>query len=727
MNGRIAFEKITNLSDDLLMDAAIDTNIPLPRQKSKLADFFGSAWGVALICGIVAFGTLAAIVWAGNRPTTPPNPPLGTNAETEVEDIGTGDADSTSHTEIVTDAITNPENISLGLTFTSNGKGKCTLSGIGTCKDSVLVIPNISPDGDIVTTIGERAFYNCQQITEVVFPSTLTTIEDGAFIVCENLKTVTIPASVHTIGHNAFESCTRLRNVTFEGKIIRNLGEFVFSGTDIIQIDLPISQKKIPKGLFSHCMSLESVTIPESVTSIEYAAFMSCRSLTTINYLSDKSDWDAITKQDDWNYQAGPYTVQFVEGEQVTEGEEIVVDGSQGLYYGHYNDKNRYCYVVGLGTCTDKDIIIPSVAPNGYTVRYIFEGALSGTDIQSVTLHDNLTGIAEGAFKDCTSLEAVYGCSALTSIGDEAFAGCTALVDFDFGNRLSSIGVSAFENTALTRVTLGSSVDTVEDNAFANCVYLTEVILPSECYLGNEVFSQCFSLKSVTLPKTIDEIGTSFFYRCNALESINIPRSVKTLGFLSLYACGNLTDIYYAGTLKEWNKIEKGDDWNLGMFEYAAIHCSDVTIYQSTGDTTPPDRQMIYKSYGDGTCAIIDQGSILDRDLVIPTTSPTGEKVTMIDGAFIFNTRLTSVVIPEGVTKIGVSSFNECKNLKSVTIPASVTSIDIIAFENCTSLTDIYYGGSKADWESMERHPKWNEGMGSYTVHCSDGDIVVNS
>ena len=723
MKGIVAFSKINNISDTLLADADIGVVTPLPRPKSKLSQFFGSSWGVALICGVVALSTLGAIIWAGNRPQTPPQPPIGTTQETEGLLPDGEETTQEMPTEAPTEALTNPENASIGLTFVSNGKGKCTVTGIGTCEDKVLVIPTLSPAGDIVTTIGENAFKYCAQIEEVVFPSTLTTIEAYAFLACDNLKKVTIPDGVHTIGDNAFCSCSQLMYVTFEGNIIRNMGQFVFSSTELIHIVLPQKQRSIPVGTFASCTSLESVTIPATVSTIGYAAFADCFRLNTIVYLGSQDSWNAITKENEWDYQAGEYSVQ-TDNSQTTSP----VEGSQGLLYGEYNTQNNTCYVIGWGSCTDKDVVIPTQSPDGYTVKRIYSNAFAGTDIRSVTLHDGITAILSGAFKDCTSLEAVYNMENVTTIYSEAFAGCTSLQKFDFSARLKTIGEYAFQGSALKELNLANSgVKFIEEGAFENCEYLISALLPDECEVGRGVFSGCARLQTATLPKTLDVLQVELFRDCNCLQDVTMYSAVKEIEMLAFYGCYNLISIRFEGKLSQWKKVKLDEEWALGAFPYIKVAClsgGDVW-YLHSGDSTPPVEQLVYESSGIGTCTVIDQGYLLETHLTIPATSPDGDKVTVIDGAFIHNTRLASVVIPEGVTEIGISSFYGCMGLTEVHIPGSVWEISMIAFKACESLTDIYYSGTKEEWENITFGRNWDEGMPSYTVHCRDGNIVV--
>ena len=99
--------------------------------------------------------------------------------------------------------------------------------------------------------------------------------------------------------------------------------------------------------------------------------------------------------------------------------------------------------------------------------------------------------------------------------------------------------------------------------------------------------------------------------------------------------------------------------------------------------------------------------------------------VTSIGSSAFYNcTGLTSVTIPDGVTSIGRSAFSFCTGLTSITIPDSVTSIGDSAFRECTGLTSITYQGTKAQWNAISKGSYWKTNTGSYTIHCTDGDIA---
>lgn len=78
------------------------------------------------------------------------------------------------------------------LAYASNGNGTCTLTGLGTCTDASIVIPNTSPSGDVVTAIAARAFYGCPYVTEISIPSTVSSIGTLAFANCPTLTYIAV-------------------------------------------------------------------------------------------------------------------------------------------------------------------------------------------------------------------------------------------------------------------------------------------------------------------------------------------------------------------------------------------------------------------------------------------------------------------------------------------------------------------------------------------------------
>ena len=113
------------------------------------------------------------------------------------------------------------------------------------------------PEG--VTTIGARAFENCESLASITLPEGVTTIAFRAFYRCTSLASITLPEGVTTIGDDAFEYCTSLASIT-----------------------IPEGVTTIGSYAFRDCTSLASITLPEGVTTIGQFTFYNCPSLKSV-------------------------------------------------------------------------------------------------------------------------------------------------------------------------------------------------------------------------------------------------------------------------------------------------------------------------------------------------------------------------------------------------------------------------------------------------------------
>lgn len=158
-----------------------------------------------------------------------------------------------------------------------------------------------------ITTIGNSAFKDCDNLTDVTIPDTVTNIYPSAFRDCEALTSMVIPGSVETIGNMALAYCWKLENLTI-GQGVKTIEQSAFYGCDgLDQVVLPDSVTfigpsafgscdnissltlgsgitTIPSYCFSSCRNLEEVTIPEGVTTIDEGAFLNCFALSSVTF-----------------------------------------------------------------------------------------------------------------------------------------------------------------------------------------------------------------------------------------------------------------------------------------------------------------------------------------------------------------------------------------------------------------------------------------------------------
>ena len=159
---------------------------------------------------------------------------------------------------------------------------------------------------DIVTSIGESAFFYRLNITHVTIPNSVTIIGVDSFKACRNLLSITIPNSVTTIEKGAFSGCWRLKNISISNSVT-TIGESAFYGCrDLEEITIPDGVTTIESHTFCACSNLTKVTMPNTLRTIGDYAFEDCNSLLEVTipksvtfvgkYVFDKFDKDAKVK-----------------------------------------------------------------------------------------------------------------------------------------------------------------------------------------------------------------------------------------------------------------------------------------------------------------------------------------------------------------------------------------------------------------------------------------------
>ena len=428
-----------------------------------------------------------------------------------------------------------------------------------------------------------------------------------------------------------------------------------------------VTVTSIGEEAFYGCISLTSVTIPDSVTSIGGSAFYNCKSLTSVTI---------------------PGSVTSI-------------------------DKDAFCFCRSLTSVTIPD----SVTSIG---RYAFSYCESLT---SVTIPDSVTSIGDYAFYGCKSLTSVAIPDSVTCIGNCAFWKCSSLASVTIPDSVTSIGEYAFSDCkSLTSVTIPDSVTSISNYTFGSCTSLTSVTIPdSVTSIGEFAFRYCKSLTSVAIPNSVTSIGERAFSECTSLTSVTIPDSVTSIGVGAFASCTSLTGIWVAEGNSHYSSDASGvlfskDKTTLvqcpGAFAACTIPDSVTSIvgYAFAGCTsltnvTIPDSVTSIGSHAFSYCKSLTSVTIPDS-------------VTSIGGSAFGNcTSLTSVTIPDSVTSIGDWAFSHCTSLTSVTIPDSVTSIGDWAFASCTSLTDVYYAGSEAQWKAISISSNRNDDLLTANIH----------
>lgn len=132
-----------------------------------------------------------------------------------------------------------------------------------------------------VLSIGSNAFYSCEGLTEILIPDNVTTIGQAAFSHCTGLESIVLPANLTDLPANIFETCTSLESVDLPEGLLR-IGNYAFTEcSSLKQITLPQSLIEIVEEAF--CTSgLETITIPNGITTINSCTFESCENLKVV-------------------------------------------------------------------------------------------------------------------------------------------------------------------------------------------------------------------------------------------------------------------------------------------------------------------------------------------------------------------------------------------------------------------------------------------------------------
>ena len=342
---------------------------------------------------------------------------------------------------------------------------------------------------------------------------------------------------------------------------------------------------------------------------------------------------------------------------------------------------------------------MPIIASAYYGTKYgdylyynVYESRVTISDCDEAAVSVSIPSTIDGlpvtsigrAFGECSSLTSVTIPSSVTSIDSRAFDGCSSLTDINVNSSNQSYksidGVIFSKDSKKleiypqgkkeTSYTVPYGTTSIETEAFYGCSNLTSIIISDGVTsIGNQAFAKCTGLTNITIPDSVTIIDKRAFSGCSKLSNIIIPNSVKTIGNEAFEDCKNLKNITLPDTMEEIGGA-------------AFVGCSSLT--------------SITLPYG-----------------------ITGLFNGAEGGLFQDCSSLKSIIIPDSVTEICLAAFWGCSSLTSITIPKSVTEISSDAFQYCSSLKDVYYTGTKEEWDKMDIKNSYNgnDDLLNATIH----------
>ncbi len=498
-----------------------------------------------------------------------------------------------------------------------------------------------------VTSIGEGAFHNCDNIVSALVGESVATIGAKAFSFCYYLENVTLPNSLITIGDYAFEDCEYLESILIPNSVI-TIGNYAFSDCNYLyDVNLGSSVETIGHNAFSWCGYLETITIPASVTSIGERAFYECEYLYEINVEEDNqyysSEDGVLFNKDKTSLICYP---QYKWEESYLIPESVVSIENYAFYYCQFlNEITIGNSVTHIGTDAFYRTGYYDTSSNWNAgVLYLGDYLISaenGKIFRDYVVKDGTKVIADNAFWLCEYLITVEVPSSVIAIGNNAFYSCTALVEVnvaeDNPNYSSTEGILFNKeqtelvcfpaNKQMTSYTIPESVKTIGDYSFGYCTTLSQIIIGDFVdHIGDFAFSYCEKLNSITIPASVVYLGHDAFSNCSALTEATIDASINKIEQSTFYYCTALLEISLPNTITS---------------------IGDTAFYQCLALTA------------------ID----------IP------DSVTSIgELAFYYCPNLSSVKISDSLEFVGQEAFYWCQNLLSITLPESIITIKGRAF-----------------------------------------------
>ena len=580
-----------------------------------------------------------------------------------------------------------------------------------------------------ITTIGDKMFSGCNNLSSITIPSSVVSIGASAFSGSSGLVSIELPVGMKTLKTLAFDSCISLRSVVLPDGL-ETIGVHAFRNCGMLEaITIPGTVRHIEEKTFEDCANLVTVTLEEGVTSIGERAFYYCYGLTSITLPSTIQDIAA-------------HAFSFCSGLQSI----VIPSGVTSINQGTF------------GGCSSLHTIeFPQ------TLLTIGEGAfVDCCGLTEIDISDSVTAVGARAFMGCGGLERITIPGGVSSIDNETFLYCDSLNEIVFEGNAPAFAEEAFlylntmvrypaDNATWTadvmqdyggnilwivegQPTSGACGEnltwTLDMNSFAIVIsgsgamydYSAEVPAPWNLYasnvfqiavesgvtsIGKYAFAGMPMVDYVELPDTLTSIGEGAFSDCPYLKSVVIPAGVTEIAGNVFGGSSAVTNVTFLGDVPQledglfdgktvtvkypydnttWTEEEKGKF--AGTITWYLCDSQGVAIQGTCGTSAE-----WFFDLSSGTLTISGSGAM--KDLTGRRERPAWNAWTEY---------IETVVIETGITHIGTKSFTSVTNLKSVTIPDTVQTIGTSAFSYCENLTDLVIPNSVTSISSSAFH-----------------------
>lgn len=347
---------------------------------------------------------------------------------------------------------------------------------------------------------------------------------------------------------------------------------------------------------------------------------------------------------------------------------------SQGFEFESNGDGT--CTLKKIGSCSDKDIVIPEKSPAGDTVTMIAEYAFYGAeDINSIVIAGKTMELDQKAFQSCEVEKIVISGCDLT-VGENAFSYCDDVSEVYISNSKLDMEAYAFYDTGKDMgVKIINCTGVLDDKAFQSCGVGELIISGCTLELGKNIFSYCEDLVTITMDSSTLEIGTYAFYDSGDDTIVTFTNCELNIDDKAFQSCG-LIALNISGS-------------DTVMGENSFSYCEDLT-----------DVVIGANNIEIGTYSFYDCTSLVNVSIAADSENDNLE--LFIDDEAFQSCSVQNVVIGRGKVEIGDSAFSYCEDLVSVEIKGTLSDIGNYAFYDCPAELVISYNGGSYNKESIE-------------------------
>lgn len=496
---------------------------------------------------------------------------------------------------------------------------------------------------------------------------------------------------VTAIGENAFKSTANLESVTLpEG--LTSIGNQAFYQSGVKTVSLPSTLNSMGTRAFCECKNLTGIELPDALTDVNEYAFYRCSKLKTLSL--------------------GNQTVTIgTEAFRETAIETLTIPQTT-TSIGEY----AFSSIATLKTITINDAPVSIMAYAFYNCQNLENLNLGNSiiKISGTVVQSGVSG-TQGAFSNCTNLTKITLPSSLQVLDKGAFRGCAKLRDVTLPQSLTTISSYVFADCAIEHLDLPQTLTVINEGAFSSCP-IRDIVFPSELRsIGNNAFYGS-SIQNLTIPNSVISIGDDAFANSKNLKTVVIENAPLTLGS-SFNGCSSLEKVNLGTAVTE---INGSHHYILGWAKGTFTNCTslkDIVLPNSIKiiggsafmgcsnleNVTLPNALTIIEGSAFRNCYNLKEIGLPETIQYIGPYAFYGckslykidfpETLSTID-EYAFNgcIGISEIVIPTNVSKLGGYSFYGCNNLKSVIIDNAVVSIEDYVFYGCSSLSNVDLG-----------------------------------